>query len=833
VLRGAGFPADLVSSFAGRRAAAAARECVAIADARHASLAALLAQVRATIAAESTDGPLKTQLRAIERRLRRGRIDVPSIAGDAASWLDGHRARLAAIALQERDAHAALIAAYDEDARAVDTTVSAILADARVREAMLWQSPASLQFARAALARHHGAKRQRASELVARIAQRLAVKNDTYSFFGPVGWAELGDGDGYVRQTTTPHVAASGRVFFEGWAIDALAERFDRDGLTRWWPPRLATGAWVGSDGVYTPRSGPIALSDLEGRVVRASDGVRTPDDIAALVAGAASSPASIDRVFDVLSHLATTGVLAWKVEIASQLQPEVDLERRLERIGDPAVRTSSMASLRSLVDARDRVAACDGDPDRLEPALESLNATFTRLTGRDATRRQGQTYAARGIVYHDCRRDGRVAFGRAFLDRLGPSLTVVLDAVRWLVGEVTLSANDLLRDCHARLRSDGAVVPAEPFFDAAKRTLLADGGRRLFAEIERRFQAAWRDVLGEPLSATPNEIRYDLPAVEARAARAFVPRADGWSLAHHLSPDVLIAADGPAAAARGDFTFVLGEIHCSNTARWSLFAAQHPSPAELLAAVERDAGDRVSVVVQTPKEVWLARMNPLLVPPSFWRYETGADMANGPACRSLPAGSLVAIDDGRVVRLRARDGSFECDALERFGPWLSPKTSEVTGRFRPEAAHLPRVVLGDLTIARESWRMTPADMPFLDDADRIRRFLAVTAWRQAHGLPRFVFYKPSHEPKPVYLDFDSPLYVDVFVRLLKQAGRPAESVRLVEMLPRADQSWLVDASGRRYASELRLVVPVPRRARDRDAMRTDRETPATVGSIP
>ena len=78
--------------------------------------------------------------------------------------------------------------------------------------------------------------------------------------------------------------------------------------------------------------------------------------------------------------------------------------------------------------------------------------------------------------------------------------------------------------------------------------------------------------------------------------------------------------------------------------------------------------------------------------------------------------------------------------------------------------------------------------------------------------MPRWVFYKPSHEPKPIYLDFDSPLYVDVFAKLVKRAGRDAaESVRIVEMLPRADQAWLVDADGRRYTSELRLVTLVPR----------------------
>src|SRR5262249_20715510 len=148
----------------------------------------------------------------------------------------------------------------------------------------------------------------------------------------------------------------------------------------------------------------------------------------------------AVDDVLDVLTGLSAKHLVVWKVEVASQLHPEADLARRLDRIGDPTLRERCLRELRSLVDARDRLAACEGAPQRLERELEALDATFTRLTGNHATRRHGQTYAARGLIYQDCRRDGSVALGRAFLDRLGPPLAVVLGGVRWLVGEAALA---------------------------------------------------------------------------------------------------------------------------------------------------------------------------------------------------------------------------------------------------------------------------------------------------------------------------------------------------------------------------------------------------------
>jgi hypothetical protein len=648
---------------------------------------------------------------------------------------------------------------------------------------------------------------------MALVAQRLAVKNDTYSFFGPVGWAAIDDGDEHVRQTTATTLVARSGVYFEGWAIDALAARFDRDGLlTRWAAPRLATGVWLGDDGLYTARTGAIAVTDVERRVVGACDGVRTVDEIGALIADLTAAPIERHELLAVLAGLEAKGLIVRKIEVPSQLHPEDDLARRLRSIGDPSLRDRYVDALRSLVEARDRVANCEGDPDRLERALELLHAVFTQVTGRRPTRRHGQTYAARSVVYHDCRRSGAVVFGRPLLDKLGEPLAIVLDAARWLIGEVALSVNGVLRDCYVRHRPPAGAMSAEAFIEAARRTLWSESGRERFAAIEGRFQAAWREVLGEPIVDGPSEQRYDVAAARRRASRVFVPRRDGWGLARYLSPDVMVAADGPDAFARGDCTFVLGELHCSNTARWSMFTAQHPALDELQAAVEHDMDGRVSLITQVPKQTWLARMSTLLVPPTFWRYESGADLPNGPACRRLPAGSLMAIDDGRTIRLRARDGSFECEAIEVFGDVLSPMTSGIASRVQPARAHAPRIVLGDLTIGRESWDLTPADMPFLAETDRIQRFAHITAWRDAHAMPRWVFYKPPHEPKPIYLDFDSPLYVDVFVKLMKRAGRDAAaSVRIAEMLPRADQTWLVDADGRRYTSELRLVTVVPR----------------------
>ena len=75
--------------------------------------------------------------------------------------------------------------------------------------------------------------------------------------------------------------------------------------------------------------------------------------------------------------------------------------------------------------------------------------------------------------------------------------------------------------------------------------------------------------------------------------------------------------------------------------------------------------------------------------------------------------------------------------------------------------------------------------------------------------MPRQVFVLAPPEEKPIYIDFASPVLVDLLARLLRNSAQSvpvAGPVRITEMLPVPDDAWLPDAEGNRYTSELRLV---------------------------
>jgi hypothetical protein len=87
---------------------------------------------------------------------------------------------------------------------------------------------------------------------------------------------------------------------------------------------------------------------------------------------------------------------------------------------------------------------------------------------------------------------------------------------------------------------------------------------------------------------------------------------------------------------------------------------------------------------------------------------------------------------------------------------------------------------------------------------------IAARRWARANDLPRFVFVKVPVEAKPFYIDFDSPIYLNMFAKTIRrtdETGKPDKVITVTEMIPRTDQTWLPDAEGETYTCEFRLVA--------------------------
>jgi len=103
--------------------------------------------------------------------------------------------------------------------------------------------------------------------------------------------------------------------------------------------------------------------------------------------------------------------------------------------------------------------------------------------------------------------------------------------------------------------------------------------------------------------------------------------------------------------------------------------------------------------------------------------------------------------------------------------------TANSAFRLLPPMEHVPRVSIDELVVCREAWRFPAAGVGFAFHKREADRFLEARCFATEHGLPRFAFFRTPLEPKPLYVDFESPLYVDI----LAKAVPCAETVLLVD----------------------------------------------------
>ena len=123
--------------------------------------------------------------------------------------------------------------------------------------------------------------------------------------------------------------------------------------------------------------------------------------------------------------------------------------------------------------------------------------------------------------------------------------------------------------------------------------------------------------------------------------------------------------------------------------------------------------------------------------------------------------------------------------------------------------AHTERLTTGRAVLRRETWN-PPVDTMSWALSSRGTRPEEGRRWARELGMPRRVFVLAPVEAKPFYVDFDSPTLTRVLGRMVRRSAEahgPEVTLRFTEMLPTPEQTWLLDAAGNRYASELRLVV--------------------------
>lgn len=701
---------------------------------------------------------------------------------------------------------------FADELAAVEGRVQEIVRDGLFQAAVAWQNHHALKrgvlplLDRAPGEARNSKYRQR-EQLVTAYWQRYCVKNDSIGFFGPVGWVRL-DGASPTRFRPADCLVESAEVYFEYWTIAKLAEALAaQEGMSEWLAPWRAGFVRVEGTRVVLPSQPAVDVAPAVAEALRRADGLHPAREIAqALVE--AGLVADAGEVSAILADLRRRRWISWTLGLPLTPRPEVPLRRALERIGDRGLRDRSLAQLDRLEHARANVAEAFDDAPALVSRLEEVDETFSALTSAAPTRKGGKMYGGRTLLYTDCRRALDLELGAEIVEALAP-LELLLASARWLTHHVAQVLREELVGLYRRIvERDGAPLPLSTLWFEAL-ALLHGSALERFDQVESELRDRWAQILRCPLDEA--RVVYDADVLRERVEALFDAPDAGWPTARHASPDVMVAAADADAISRGDFELVLGELHLALIAfGHHCFVTQHPAPEELFACLDRDLPPRLlPVLPHEDAERLTIRTHPALV------RDTDVLLALHSSVADPARPGLYATADLFVEEL---DGSLATrlpsgETHDLLGLFSALMLRHVIDRFAflGDEPHTPRVNFDRLVVARETWRVPAGELAFVGELDVPRRFVAARAWHSRRGLPRHTFVKLPSEQKPFYIDFESPLCVNMLanaVRRLTQADGGAERlVQLSEMLPGFEHLWLRDAQGRGYTAELRLTT--------------------------
>lgn len=623
--------------------------------------------------------------------------------------------------------------------------------DEKFREAVTWQNRAAVADGLDSLLRKPDgatdAKTRKKELLVVRYLQRYCAKNDTIGFFGPVGWAQNPSPPGRGAR----EARGEGR-FVAGPSLLAARATFFEPWVARVLADSLAADPqWRGEALVWLP--GDLRVSGRKLITPTATYALTASD--AALLTKLETPRRAKTLPRAQLESLAERGIIRWTFSVSISHEP---LKRLPVSLAVPKL-----------------------------SELADLEARFTELTRHAPKRHEGRTYGGRGLVYEECRRDLSLTLSEAMWARVSRPLSVVLDVARWYSAQL---GAQLTRRMNARFKKR---VPLHVFW-AQTAPLFAGAEPPVVTPTAKLLRKKW-NALWQGRSEVSTE------DAEAFVAKHFKADGPGWPGARHHAPDLLWEAESAEAMLRGEGTPILGELHPGVTPFTTLSVlANAPDRAALERQWHDDFGD--DGITPIPWEDFARSSQDARLSKRHWHLDVGYEFeSDRPAKRVLRAADFdVVRRSGRLVAVHTKR-KLEFDLLRVFERRIK-LIAALHFSLGDGLDSGPRRTLGGLVVQRAHWKLPRELTGELDDASKRASF------RARHGLPRRVFVRSPEEVKPVYVDFDAPILVEMLARLARQALWLSFS----EMLPTPDGLWLRDAHGARYVAELRCIAvdPVP-----------------------
>lgn len=470
------------------------------------------------------------------------------------------------------------------------------------------------------------------------------------------------------------------------------------------------------------------------------------------------------------------------------------------------------LSILQALVDLPQKFVATTDTQDRqsiLDEAQTSLQSIGAELKHGDRF-----LYAASNPIGEECFRECHFEINESLIDEVTVQAEPWIDLWRDSYAFIASRVAGGLRGIMEKAGSKSGVMPLPAFMQACETAKLPLTGPGLVALSVMAFQevkAAFRKRLQPHVDLS----EYELTADDCHVVRDNFdyPKFDEYT---YPSADLQLAATSTGAIERGDYQWILAELHppiamLHHCMYWS--------------CPDRDALSRAlaSTTFGHPNFHFGFFAADFTAHTTVRLFDAMPDLSNfvapqraNPKWKKIsPADAEVYIDETTGdVCVRKIDNQEHLGSFARA--WVIPLG------FHPfqfgMTPHTPRLRCGKVIVQCRSWTVKAENLiPGNYTGVSTQLVLAIEKLRAERDLPRFVYIRPTEQAlrrsgaegrdkdtKPVFVDLESYLFLEIFHRWLIKAGE----IEITEMLPGPENLLWKESDGR-HSFELRtLIVP-------------------------
>jgi len=630
--------------------------------------------------------------------------------------------------------------------------------------------------------------------------QRVAAKNDSLSAFGPEGWGTVAGNSGGLQLSPLPGIAAR-ETFLERWTAHGVAAALNADPEIRMeLSPRLnPSGLIAGNRFVFTDTGEAIELDDDAFQALQRIDSKIPAHSTGLDVA--------------VLERLAGQKIIRWEIEVPA-LEPHAFdvLLADVQAWRDTPVRSRWLELIEPIAALPGKFVEAEGTAAR----IQIIDEADDRLQRLGALPKSGTRflYSAANPIGEECFRECNFTIGEDLVGEVAREAAPWIDLWRDSYAFVASRVATGLRGILEKAPTKNGALPFPAFLRVCEQLGMPLTGPAMVGLAHMAFQevkAAFRQQLASRTDAE----EWQLTADDCHFVRRNFqyPKFDEYT---YPSADMQISAKSVEAVARGEYEWVLAELHPPVALLHHGFYWGCPDKEALGRAVASTTNGQptlhfgffaIDFTATTVVRVFDA------IPD---RMNFVASQRGNPLWRMVPPAEIevFADDTSGDVALRRRESGEYLGSLAR-GWWMALG-------FHPflfgRAPHMPRLRCGKVIVQRQSWTVSLEEMPAGNYTGVSRNLVAaIERLRAAKRWPRYIYIRPSEQAlrrsgaegrdkdtKPVFIDLESYLFLEIFHGWLTKAGE----LEVIEMLPDPEHLLWQEKDGRRTFELRTQIVP-------------------------